>query len=97
MFTIIFPEYEYFNNSQRLYALWYFDFNKDFFATNTNRLKTILGLNATIIDGENQVVYSTDENHSLKIINTQDYYTFPLEKTNYKILVEKETLFQFFI
>lgn len=94
MFTIIFPEYEYFNNSQRLYALWYFDFNKDFFATNTNRLKTILGLNATIIDGENQVVYSTDENHSLKIINTQDYYTFPLEKTNYKILVEKETLFQ---
>lgn len=94
MFTIIFPEYDYFNNSQRLRALWYFDFNKDFFATNTNRLKAVLGLNATIIDGENHVVYSTDKNQSLKIMNTQDYYTFPLEKTNYKILIEKESIFQ---
>ena len=93
MFTIIFPEYEYFNNSQRLRALWYFDFNKDFFAKNTNRLKKTLHLNATVIDNESQVVYSTDKTQSKTIEDISDYYIFPLEKTSYKILIEKENLF----
>lgn len=44
MFTIIFPEYDYFNNSQKLRALWYFNFDPNFFAKNTNKLKSILGL-----------------------------------------------------
>lgn len=94
MFTIIFPEYEYFNNFQRLRALWYFDFDKSFFAKNTNRLKNILGLNAYIIDGEYKIVYSTNKKQSKTIENIQNFYTFPLEKTNYKILIEKEGVFQ---
>lgn len=94
MFTIIFPEYDYFNNAQKLRALWYFDFDAKFFAKNTDRLKEILGLNACIIDGEYKIVYSTDKKHSKTIENIQNFYTFPLEKTNYKILIEKEGLFQ---
>lgn len=94
MFTIIFPEYDYFNNTQKLRALWYFDFDPNFFAKNTNRLKNILGLNACIIDGEYNVVYSTEKKHPKTIKVIQDFYVFPLEKTNYKILIEKEGLFQ---
>lgn len=94
MFTIIFPEYDYFNNAQKLKGLWYFDFNKDFFAKNTKRLKQNLNLNATIIDGEYKVVYSTDSNQLPIISDIKSYYTFPLEKTNYKILIEKESILQ---
>ena len=94
MFTIIFPEYNYFNNAQKLRALWYFDFDPKFFAKNTNKLKEILGLNACIIDGEYKVVYSTNKQQSESIIDINDFYSFPLEKTNYKILIEKEGLFQ---
>lgn len=94
MFTIIFPEYDYFNNSQKLRALWYFDFDPNFFAKNTNKLKSILRLNTYIIDGEYKVVYSTDKKYSKTIENIQDFYVFPLEKTNYKILIEKEGVFQ---
>lgn len=94
MFTIIFPEYDYFNNSQKLRALWYFDFDPNFFAKNTDRLKRNLGLNTCIIDGDYKVVYSTNKNQASKIKNIHNFYIFPLEKTNYKILVEKETIFQ---
>lgn len=94
MFTIIFPEYDYFNNAQKLRALWYFDFDPKFFAKNTDRLKEILGLNACIIDGEYNVVYSTNEQQSKSIVDINDFYSFPLEKTNYRILIEKEGLFQ---
>ena len=94
MFTIIFPEYDYFNNSQRLRALWYFDFNPSFFAKNTNRLKKILDLNAYIIDGEYNIVYSTAKDYSPKVKNIHNFYVFSLEKTNYKILIEKESIFQ---
>lgn len=94
MFTIIFPEYEYFNNSQRLRGLWYFDFNKDFFAKNVKRLKNTLGLNATIIDGEYKVIYSTDKTTAENIGDLTDYYAFPLDKTSFKILIEKENVLQ---
>ena len=94
MFTIIFPEYDYFNNAQKLRALWYFDFDSSFFAKNTNRLKKNLDLNACIIDGEYNIVYSTDKKQPPKIKNIHNFYVFPLEKTNYKILIEKENIFQ---
>ncbi|MCQ8212077.1 GGDEF domain-containing protein [Cetobacterium somerae] len=93
MFTIIFPNYEYFNNAQKLRSLWYFDFNRDFFAKNSRRLKRTLNLNTTIIDSEFQVIYSTEKDAAKVVENIKDYYVFPLEKTNYKILIEKENLF----
>ncbi|MGL5278325.1 MAG: GGDEF domain-containing protein [Cetobacterium sp.] len=94
MIAIIFPEYEYFNNYQKLKALWYFDFNGDFFSKNANRMKRNLNLNVLIIDSNHRVVYTTDIAQPTVIKNPTDYYVFPLEKTNYKILVEKETLLQ---
>lgn len=94
MFTIIFPEYDYFNNSQRLRALWYFDFNGNFFAKNANLLKDILHLNVSIIDSEHRVVYSTNKSEVNSISTLDNFYVFPLEKTNYKILVEKENILQ---
>ncbi|MEG0237676.1 hypothetical protein, partial [Cetobacterium sp.] len=94
MFTIIFPEYDYFNNSQRLRALWYFDFNGNFFAKNANLLKDTLHLNVSIIDSEHRVVYSTNKSEVNSISTLDNFYVFPLEKTNYKILVEKENILQ---
>lgn len=93
MFTIILPEYDYFNNSQRLRSLWYFDFSGDFFAKNAKIIKKRLNLNVTIIDGSSNVVYTTNSKKELKIENTKNYYVFSLEKTSYKILIEKENFF----
>ncbi|WP_298066717.1 GGDEF domain-containing protein [uncultured Cetobacterium sp.] len=94
MFTIIFPEYDYFNNSQRLKALWYFDFNSNFFAKNTIMLKNTLDLDVSIIDGDYKTVYSTNGTKINSVTDINNFYVFPLEKTNYKILVEKENMFQ---
>lgn len=94
MFTIIFPEYDYFNNSQRLKALWYFDFNSNFFAKNTIMLKNTLDLDVSIIDGDYKTVYSTNGTEINSVTDINNFYVFPLEKTNYKILVEKENMFQ---
>lgn len=94
MFTIIFPEYDYFNNSQRLKALWYFDFNSNFFTKNTIMLKNTLGLDVSIIDGDYKTVYSTNGTKINSVTDINNFYVFPLEKTNYKILVEKENMFQ---
>ena len=94
MITIIFPEYDYFNNSQRLKALWYFDFNSNFFAKNTIMLKNTLDLDVSIIDGDYKTVYSTNGTKINSVTDINNFYVFPLEKTNYKILVEKENMFQ---
>ncbi|MGL4365330.1 MAG: GGDEF domain-containing protein [Cetobacterium sp.] len=94
MFTIIFPEYDYFNNSQKLKALWYFDFDSTFFAKNTIMLKNTLGLEVSIIDGDYKIVYSTNGTKINSVTDINNFYVFPLEKTNYKILVEKENMLQ---
>lgn len=94
MFTIIFPEYDYFNNSQRLKALWYFDFDSNFFAKNTIMLKNTLNLDVSIIDGDYKTVFSTNGTKINSVTDINKFYVFPLEKTNYKILVEKENMFQ---
>ncbi|MDX8335913.1 GGDEF domain-containing protein [Candidatus Cetobacterium colombiensis] len=91
MFTITFPEYDYKGSYFKLKALWYFDFNGDFFAKNANLLKEKTGLNVVIIDEKNQVVYSTNNIKNETIEDLGKYHFFPLHKTTYKILIEKES------
>ena len=92
MFTIVFPEYDHFNRSLKLRALWYFDFNKDFFAQSVKRLHKNLGLNISIIDSKYRVVYSTNLSTNTTIEKLDKFYNYSLDKTKYKILIEKENL-----
>ncbi len=92
MFTVVLPEYDRFDNSLKLKALWYFDFNGNFFANSVQRLYKNLKLNISIVDSKYKVVYSTNLTPNTSIEKIDKFYNYSLDKTKYKILIEKESL-----
>lgn len=94
MFTIVFPEYDYYNRSLKLRALWYFDFSGEFFAKKSKVLSEALNLDVAIVDSNYNVVYSTKKVPSNLTNYSEHYYAFALDKTNYQILIEKENILQ---
>lgn len=95
MISIGFPIYSIYNNQILLQGIWYFDFNKEFFRNDIFKFKERFNLNALIIDGNENIIISTDKN----IINIKDYsnyYSFPFGKTDYTLLIKKEKFSQLF-
>lgn len=95
MISIGFPIYSIHNTQILLQGIWYFDFNKEFFRNDISKFKERLNLNALIIDGNENIIVSTDKN----ITNIKDYgnyYIFPFGKTDYTLLIKKENYSQLF-
>ena len=92
MFSIVIPVYEMIGNREFLRGIWYFDFNNKFFMSDLERLKSKLHLDILIMDSKDKLVTSTDPKLLFKNVNLNDYYIYPLNKTNYKILVKRISL-----
>lgn len=95
MISIGFPIYKINSNQISLESIWYFDFNKEFFLNDISKLKKRLNLNIAIIDGNNNLISSTDKN-LVTIKNYNNYYSFPVGKTDYTLLIKKETYLYLF-
>ncbi|MGL4999900.1 MAG: GGDEF domain-containing protein [Cetobacterium sp.] len=87
MFTIIIPEYRLKDDIETLRGIWYFDFDEKIFSKELRHFKLKNNLEIGIIDSKNNLIAATKYFKYNK--NNKKFYVFQLQKTNYKILVQK--------
>lgn len=95
MFTIIIPEYNVSGDSgesEILRGIWYFDLDENFFIEDLKEIERRTGLKAIVLDSKGKVVASLDKERDIEKIDLDRYYQFQLNRTNYKILVQRTTL-----
>ncbi|MGL4933896.1 MAG: GGDEF domain-containing protein [Cetobacterium sp.] len=92
VFSIIIPEYNISGDSgesEILRGIWYFDLDGRFFLDDLKNIKARTGLNAIVLDSKGEIIASLDQDIDKKSIDVEKYYQFSLERTNYKILIQK--------
>ncbi|MGL4671537.1 MAG: GGDEF domain-containing protein [Cetobacterium sp.] len=92
VFSIIIPEYNISGDSgesEILRGIWYFDLDGRFFLDDLKNIKARTGLNAIVLDSKGEIIASLDQDIDKKSIDVEKYYQFSLERTNYKVLIQK--------